>query len=224
MPDVTPVPESGMLVLGFGPSVCELEALLTNKREPDTVPPVWGVKATLNGTLWPAVIVNGNEGPSRTNWELLLLAEETVTLAPVALRVSGWVFVVPTVEVPKVNGAGAMINWPVAGPVPVPIRGIASAGPETNRLPADVPVDCGVKTTFNVTLCPAPSVTGKVGPPSEIPAPVVWERQRVIAQERMLVSTTGTVALFPIVTWPNDTVEGLAVTAAVFKPEPSTSR
>lgn len=89
MPGATPVPKSGMLVLGFGPSACGLDALLTNSREPDTVPPVCGVKATLNGTLWPAAIVNGNEGPSKMNWELLLLAEETVTLAPVALRVSG---------------------------------------------------------------------------------------------------------------------------------------
>ena len=83
------MPESGMLVLGFGPSVCELEALLTNKREPATAPLPCGAKATLKDTPCPAPIVNGNEAPCKTNWELLLVAEETVTLAPVAIKVSG---------------------------------------------------------------------------------------------------------------------------------------
>lgn len=88
VPGAIPVPESGTLLLGVGPSVWEFEALLTNKREPAIGPPVSGVKATLNGTLWPAAIVIGSEGPCKTNWELLLLADETVTLAPVALKVS----------------------------------------------------------------------------------------------------------------------------------------
>jgi hypothetical protein len=222
VPGVTPVPESGTLVLGVGPCVGELEALLTNWREADTGPPVCGVKATLNGTLCPAGIVKGSEGPWRTNCELLLLAEETVTLAPVALRLSDCVFVVPTASAPNVNGAGAMINWPVAAAVPVPASGMAKAGPETNRLPALIPVDCGAKVTFNVTLCPVPNLMGKVGPLSEIPAPVVWRPKSVTAHDRAFVSTTGTVALVPIATCPNDTIEGLAVTAAPLMPEPST--
>lgn len=129
---------------------------------------------------------------------------------------------VPTVKAPKFSGAGAMINWPVAGAVPVPVSGMTNAGPEIKRLPAVVAADCGAKATFNVTLCPAPSVIGKVGPLSEIPAPLVWRSRSVIGQERAFVRTTGTVALVPIVTWPNDTIDGLAVTAALFKPEPST--
>jgi hypothetical protein len=111
-----------------------------------------------------------------------------------------------------------MVNWPAAVPaavpVPVPVRGMSSPkGPETNRLPPVVPADCGAKATFNVTLCPAPSVIGKVGPLIENPAPVVWSAERVIPQERAFVSTTGTVELVPIATCPNDTIEGLAVTA-----------
>jgi len=79
---------------------CELEALLENERDPDTVPVLFGVKATLKATLWPDVIVNGNEVPSITNWELLLDAEEMVTLAPTALMVKGRVSVVPTLTLP----------------------------------------------------------------------------------------------------------------------------
>ena len=73
----TPVSDSG---------VPELEALLANEREPETVPLLCGVKATLSETLWPGITVNGKVAPSRTNWELLLALEEIVTLEPVALK------------------------------------------------------------------------------------------------------------------------------------------
>ena len=100
---------------------------------------------------------------------------------------------------------------------------MASPGPETNRLPPVVPADCGAKATSNVTLCPAPRVKGNVGPLIENPAPVVWSAERVTFQERAFVSTTGTVEMVPIATWPNDTIEGLAVTASLLTPVPLTS-
>ena len=46
---------------------CELEALLTNVRDPDAVPLLWGLKATLRETLCPAASVIGNDAPFRTN-------------------------------------------------------------------------------------------------------------------------------------------------------------
>lgn len=108
--------------------------------------------------------------------------------------------------------------------MPVPVRGMASAGPETNRLPPAVPVDCGAKATFSVTLCPTPRVTGNEGPLTENPLPDVWSAERVTFQERAFVSTTGTVDLDPIATWPNDTIEGLAATGSAFSPVPPTLR
>jgi hypothetical protein len=80
-----------------------------------------------------------------------------------------------------------------------------------------------VKVTFNVTLCPPPRVKGNVGPLIEKPPPVVWSAESVKFQERSFLSTTGTVELVPIATWPNDTVEGLAVTESLFTPVPLTS-
>jgi len=47
--------------------------------------------------------------------------------------------------------------------------------------------------------------------------------ERVTFQDRAFVSTTGTVELVPIATWPNDTIEGLAVTDSLVSPEPPTS-
>lgn len=105
---------------------------------------------------------------------------------------------------------------------PVPVSGMASAGPETNRLPPIVPADCGAKATFTVTLRPAPRVIGNMGPLAENPMPVVCRADRVTFVERSFVSTTGTVELAPIATWPNDTIVGLAVTDWLLRPEPPT--
>jgi hypothetical protein len=46
---------------------CELEALLTNVSDPDAVPLLWGLKATLRETLCPAASVIGNDAPFKTN-------------------------------------------------------------------------------------------------------------------------------------------------------------
>jgi hypothetical protein len=78
---VVPVPLRGTFKLG------PFEALLVNDSDPETVPLAVGLKATLNVKLRPAGIVNGKEAPFRTNCELLLTSEDTVTLAPVALMV-----------------------------------------------------------------------------------------------------------------------------------------
>lgn len=58
----------------------------------------------------------------------------------------------------------------------------------------------------------------------ENPLPIVWSDQRVTCQERAFVSTTGTVDVVPIATWPNDTIEGLALTAWLLVPVPPTLR
>jgi hypothetical protein len=63
-----------------------------------------------------------------------------------------------------------------------------------------------------------------MGPLIENPPPVVWSAERVTFQERSFVSTTGTVDMVPIATWPNDTIEGLAVTDSLLTPVPPTSR
>ena len=41
----------------------------------------------VNGTLWPAGILSGKDKPLRTNSELFEVAEDTVTLEPLAPNV-----------------------------------------------------------------------------------------------------------------------------------------
>jgi len=106
----------------------------------------------------------------------------------------------------------------------VPVRGIPSEVPATNRLPATVLVDCGAKVAFKVTLFPVPRVKGSVSPLTENPLPVICSAVMVSSEGRSFLTTTGTVELLPIVTGPNDTVEGLAITESALAPVPLTPR
>jgi hypothetical protein len=45
----------------------ESDALLMNVSEPEVVPLFLGVKAMLNATLCPALMVNGKDAPFSTN-------------------------------------------------------------------------------------------------------------------------------------------------------------
>jgi hypothetical protein len=68
-------------------SVEEVEALLVKESRAEAVPEAWGVKAMAMGTLCPAAMVSGKPTPLTENSGLLTLADDTVTLAPVALSV-----------------------------------------------------------------------------------------------------------------------------------------
>ena len=76
---IVPVPAADSRVFVVDP-------LLANVSVPDDFPPFIGVNVMLNGTLWPAAMVIGNETPAITNCELLMLADDTVTFPPVEVR------------------------------------------------------------------------------------------------------------------------------------------
>jgi hypothetical protein len=89
-PCVTPVPESGMLKLGFEP----LEVMLTL---PLAAPLAVGEKSTVKDLLWPAVSVNGKDKPLKLNPVPVAVAAEIVRLDPPALvRVSDKFVLLPT--------------------------------------------------------------------------------------------------------------------------------
>ena len=82
------------------------EALLTNVKLALADPPAFGVNVTVKDVDWPAGTVRGRVIPDSTNSPLLLVAEETVTAAPEALRLALSVELEPTVTVPKLRLAG----------------------------------------------------------------------------------------------------------------------
>ena len=217
-----PVPESETFKV-------ELEAFDTTAMPPLTLAADCGANTALNGTLAPGLSTNGTLSPLMLNPVPVAVACEIVTLdEPVFVIESAKVTLLPTWALPKARLAGLALSWPGAacalGAVPVPLRGMASAGPETSRLPPTVPADCGAKATFKPTLCPTPRVKGNVGPLKENPLPDVWIAEMVTGQERAFVSTTGNVDVAPIATWPNETIEGLALKASEFSPVPSALR
>lgn len=63
-----------------------LELLLKKEMFAETAPLVVGEKLTLKGMLWPAARVTGRVSPPSVKTELLELAEDKVTLPPLAVK------------------------------------------------------------------------------------------------------------------------------------------
>lgn len=222
--DVLAVQERLTLYCGRMPvppkdSLFWLEALLANVRFAESAPLLVGAKTTSNATVWPALMVIGSDMPEIENCELLLLAEETVTLPAVAVIVDACVVLVPTFTLPKLNVLGAILSFPIA--MPVPVKNRLRPAPSTKILPLAGPAACGAKETLRATVCPVASVTGRLGPLTENPVPVNCSAVMVLLCGLGLLSTIEWVALLPTFICPKDKLEGLAVSASVLAPQPS---
>ena len=64
-------------------------ALLMRESVALAAPELCGANVKLKGTVWPAAIVRGKEIPASENSVLVRLADETVTLAPLAVPLAG---------------------------------------------------------------------------------------------------------------------------------------
>lgn len=189
-----------------------VDPLLLNVSAPLSVPLLVGAKTTLKVTLCPALMVNGNEAPAIVYCELLLDAEFTVTLPPVAVMLAGCVELLPTSTLPKLSVDGLRLSVPVVFVVPVPLSGILICGPEMNTLPPDMPETWGSNAMLREMLLPGLSTTGNDGPLTENPRPVVCKALNVTFHENGLVNTTDWLVLTPTATDPNETLAGEALT------------
>ena len=131
-----------------------MEALLAKLRLADAEPEACGAKVTVNGAEFPAAMVSGSEIPLSANSGLLKLADDKVTLAPVAVSVPLFAKLVPTVTLPKPRLVGARASCP--GAIPVALKGMARFGLEASevmdREPLTLPAAAEVKVTLNVKL------------------------------------------------------------------------
>jgi hypothetical protein len=163
-----PLPVRDSTTVGF-------EALLANVSVAAVAPLLWGVKATVKGTLCPSETVRGNESPLNTNSELVLVPDDTTTFPPVAVSVPGRLLLVPTVTFPNARVNGETAREPAAVPFPdsgiLRVEGFALETTET--LPLALPVVVGVKISLKVTLWPAVRVKGTVRPCWRKPVPLV---------------------------------------------------
>src|SRR5271165_2674981 len=130
---------------------------------------------TVNGTLVPDAIVTGRESPLNTKALLFEDAADTVTAAPLAVKLPDAVPLVPTTTFPTAIVVGETASCPTVA-TPVPDREMArvefEAFDETLTLPLALPAAAGAKATLKVTLCPDESVTGTVIPEMLNPLPL----------------------------------------------------
>jgi hypothetical protein len=216
VPAARPVPESGMLRVGFEP----LEVILTL---PLTAPPVVGANCTVNDVLWPAFSVTGRERPLRLNPLPVALAAEIVTLDPPELvNVSDKLVLLPTCTLPK----GRLVGFAVSVPwvTPVPVRGTLKVGFEPLEvmltLPLAAPLVVGENFTVNEVLWPAFSVMGRERPLRLNPLPVALAAEIVMLDPPELVNVSDKLALLPTCTLPKGRLAGFAVSAPWVTPVP----
>src|SRR5208282_1828981 len=178
-------------------TVGEFEALLENDKVAEVAPLACGVKVTVKAVDCPAGIVTGSEIPESTNSPLFRLADETVTDAPLAIRLPPSAELVPSTTFPKLRLVGDTANWPVAVPVPesAMLSGEFDAFDTTDKLPLAAPALVGVKVAVKVTLWFVVSVTGKVSPLTEKTAPVTFACVMVTDDPPVLVIVSDKFAL-----------------------------
>ena len=189
---VVPVPVNDSTVGAF-------VALLAKVRLADAGPMAPGVNVTVNPSDWPAEIVAGRVIPESTNSLLLLLADDTVTEALLALRLPLNGELDPTATLPKPKVAGETESCPgvVAVPESAMFSGEFDASDTRERLPLRAPAAVGAIVTVNVTLPPAVSVVGKVRPVTEniYPVTLAWEIFTVVPP--VLVTVSDLVLVLP---------------------------
>ena len=126
-------------------------------------------------------MVLGRDSPLRLNSALVEVAEEMVTLDPVAVSVAATLLLVPTVTLPKFKVLALEVNCPAG--MPLPARAITSFGfdafESTAIPPLTFPPTFGVNRTLKVMLCPLLRLRGRLRPLKLNPAPVTVASEMV---------------------------------------------
>ena len=140
-------------------------------------------------------------------------AEDTVTLAPLALRTPLWLELEPTETVPKDTEAGDAVSCPVAL-VPEPDKATerleSVALEERLSAPLAAPAEFAVKPTLTVRLWPAAKVCG-LKPLIVNPVPLTAACVTLTLDPPVFVTVTDCVLLAPTVRLPKLRLAGEGV-------------
>jgi hypothetical protein len=167
---------------------------------PLAAPLVVGEKSTLNEVLWLAANVKGNDSPLKLNPVPLAEAAEIVRLdAPVLVRVSDKLELLPTCTLPNARLVGFAVSAPCVRPVPE--SGMLKLESEpvevTLTLPLAAPLAVGEKSTVKGVLCPAFSVKGNDSPLKLNPVPLAEAAEIVRLVPPVLVRVSDKLELLP---------------------------
>jgi hypothetical protein len=215
-PTVVPVPERGMLSVGF-------EALLVIDTFPESLAAAPGVNVTVKLALCPGCIVSEGVRPVMLKpAPVNVAAEMTAAAVPPFVRLTVCDCGVPTCTLPKFTLAGFADNDPEAKPNPASVIVAAGIVPENPMLPLALPADCGANVTVKPAVCPDASVIGRFKPLRLNPAPVATAWDTVMLAPPLFVKLAGWLCFVPIATLPKFKVAGLAVKAPGVVPVPVT--
>ncbi len=150
-------------------------------------------------------------------------AAVTVTFSPpVFLSVTIWELASPRITLPKLILVGLAVKSPDV--TAVPDSGMFKVGScafeTTATFPLKLPADCGANVTENVTLCPAPTVTGTVIPETLNPVPLGVTAVIVALVPPVFLIVSVCEEFVPTCTFVNVMLVGLAVSVAGVTPVP----
>ena len=195
-------------------AVGEVWALLEKFSVALTDPVACGVNVTVKETLWPAEIVTGSVGLLKLKAALFVLADETVTSAPVADKLPSPEPLFPTTTLPNASVAGETESCPAAElPVPVPeSETLVEASLALLAMLAVAvkdPAALGEKLMLTVVLWFAASVIGTLGETRE---KYLLENETLLTLMEAgpeLLTVNESVLLLPAETLPNCSVAAL---------------
>ncbi len=137
--------------------------------------------------------------------ELLELAEDSVTLPPLAVTLPLCVCVLPMVTLPKLNEPGVTPSVPVvllAEPLRATVTEGSAAVDAMARLAVSVPELVGEKVTARFVLAPAASEYGSAGPLTANPLPVTLADEIVRLDPPVFETVSVWLWLLPVETLP----------------------
>jgi hypothetical protein len=172
-----------------------------------SAPAVVGLKVTVKGTFAPTGIVAGNDKPLIVNAGLLLVAAVIVTIEPAAVRLPEAVPLLPTDTPPTSRVAGVTEScpgWASVTPAPVSdsVEVVFDASLEIVAVALKVPTAVGENVTVTVVLCPAATVTGRLGATSWKSWLEIETLLTVTDEGPEFVATIDRVAVVPTTTFP----------------------
>ena len=176
-----------------------------------SAPAVVGLKVTVKGTVAPTGIVAGNVKPLIVNAGLLLAAAVIVTIEPAEVRLPEAVPLLPTDTLPTSRVAGlteSCPGWASVTPVPVSdsVEVAFDALLEIEAVALKVPTAVGENVTVTVVLCPAATVTGRLGATSWKSWLEIETLLTVTDAGPEFVATIDRVAVVPTATFPKFSV------------------
>ena len=168
--------------------------------------------------------VNGTASPLKLKPAPDAEAAVTVTLEPpVFFKVTACDALLPTVTLPKPMLVGLAVRFPAA--TAVPATGMFNVGfcafDVTATLPLKLPAVWGANFTLNVTLWPAPRVTGSVIPETLKPVPVAVTAVTWALAPPVFLIVSVWLEFCPTSTFVNVRLVGFAVSVAGVNPNPA---